>query len=133
MRARRMTALASLATAVAFGSLTLNPAVGVAGATDQKGVVNAAAVREATTEFERPSGATFASGVNQNATWHCDWWVNPANQFNANCAVSSGNLRLYAQCQDGSWIYSPWVGPGNWYLWARCASGLSQYGFQTIG
>jgi hypothetical protein len=134
-----MAALASLAAAVAFGSLTLNPAVGVAEAadgvprnvaTDEKAVVNAA---EATTDFGRPSEVTFANGVNQNATWQCDWWVNPANQFNANCGVSSGNLRLYAQCQDGSWIYSPWVGPGNWYLWVRCGSGLYQYGFQSVG
>jgi hypothetical protein len=140
MRTRRMAALASLAAAVALGSVALNPAVGAAEAangtprnvaTDEKAVVNAAAVTEDTTEIEQPSNVTFANGVRPNATWQCNWWVNPANQFNANCDVTSGYLRLYAQCQDGSWIYSPLVGQGSWYLWVRCGSGLYQYGFQT--
>jgi hypothetical protein len=137
-----MAALAFLAAAVALGSLALNPAVGVAQAangaprsvtTSEKALVNAGAVTEVTADFEQPSDVIFANGVEPHATWQCNWWVNPANQFNANCAVSSGYLRLYARCQDGSWIYSPWVGPGNWYLWVRCGSGLSQYGFQTVG
>lgn len=96
--------------------------------------VNASATSHASSAAAPAAvAARPASSLTPNASWYCNWWISPANQFNANCSVYSGYLRLYAQCNDGSWIYSPWDPPGNWYSWVRCGSGLYQYGFQSIG
>lgn len=101
-------------------------------ATAAPAAVNASATSHALSAAA-PAAARPASSATPNASWSCNWWINPSNQFNANCTVYSGYLRLYAQCNDGSWIYSPWDPPGSWYSWVRCGSGLHQYGFQSIG
>lgn len=115
---KRMTSVLLMALAL-FGSVaTMNASAAVAAAPQ--------AVQQ---DVVQQSG----DEVGVQATYRCTWSAN-SQRVDANCTVTSGEVRLYGRCSNGGTYYSPWVGRGSWHLWVTCGSyRLLSFGFQSRG
>jgi len=77
--------------------------------------------------------ASRTGDITPQASWFCNW-RRVGNNVDSYCTVYSGYLRQWAYCAGWGYIYTPWVGPGNWHLWTYCNGyTLTAWGYQTVG
>jgi len=71
------------------------------------------------------AGTVLVGTEAQAAQYSCPNVYVEGSRAEADCNVSSGQVRLRADCVNAPDTYSPWVGAGSWHLWTgNCPWGI---------